>query len=246
MRPQAAFRHPFPSLVAALLLSWTLAGCAAAPAPVAAPEAAAPTRDLSTLWVRTAAEHDGLFYQIYEQATERLEELAAGREPGTWAVALDADETVIDNSGFQVMMAGRPFDRDLWTQWVDRAEAPPLPGVLPFLARVQELGGRIAIVTNRDEIHCPATVRDFDEYDIPYDVILCRTTTSEKEPRWDAVEQGTAAPDLPPLEIVMWLGDNIQDFPGAGQELKGRGESAHERFGDDWFLLPNPMYGSWD
>lgn len=234
------------SLLLALSLPLGLAGCAAAPAPVAAPEAAAPPVDLSTLWVRTAAEHDGLFFQIYEQATERLEELAAGREPGTWAVALDADETVIDNSGFQVMMAGRPFDRELWTEWVDRIEAPPLPGVLPFLARVEELGGRIAIVTNRDEVHCPATERDFEKYDIPYDVMLCRTTTSEKEPRWDAVEDGTAAPGLPPLDIVLWLGDNIQDFPGAGQELEGQGAEAYDRFGDDWFLLPNPMYGSWD
>jgi predicted secreted acid phosphatase len=60
------------------------------------------------------------------------------------------------------------------------------------------------------------------------------------------VQQGTADADLPPLEVLMWVGDNIQDFPGLGQNLRMMAGPSYGRFGERYFLLPNPMYGSWE
>ncbi len=199
-------------------------------------------------WVRDSAEHSANLIQVYRFAGEVLEAKAADLEPGTWAVALDADETVIDNSLYQKerTLIGEEYDRDSWGKWVARREAPPLPGALIFLSRVQELGGKIAIVTNRRHAHCPDTEANFRSFSIPFDVILCKKQDSRKESRWQQIEDGTAAPDLPPLDIVMWLGDNIQDFPDLDQHLRDEPEEAFERFGIDFFAFPNPMYGSWD
>ena len=175
--------------------------------------------------------------------------MAADLEPGTWAVALDADETVIDNSLYQKERAGLGlgFDSESWGEWVARKEATPLPGALGFLARVRDLGGKIAIVTNRRHSQCPDTEANFRSVSIPFDVILCRLPDQpRKEARWRRVEDGTAAEGLPPLDIVMWLGDNIEDFPDLGQELRNHPEAAFERFGLEYFVLPNPMYGSWE
>ena len=45
-----------------------------------------------------------------------------------------------------------------------RREATPLPGAAAFLARVRELGGRIAIVTNRLESECADTEAVFQTH----------------------------------------------------------------------------------
>ena len=39
--------------------------------------------------------------------------------------------------------------------------------------------------------------------------------------------------------------DNIMDFPDTTQSIRAKGESAFTEFGARWFVLPNPMYGSW-
>ena len=81
---------------------------------------------------------------------------------------------------------------------------------------------------------------------MPFDVILCRGETPDKHPRWESVANGTASPDLPPLEIVMWVGDNIHDFPGLDQELRFASSDEFSDFGDMFIVLPNPLYGSWE
>lgn len=231
-----------------------LAGCATAgqapPAPAPAPAPAAAALPPALHWARTSAEREAIFVQTYRLATARLERVAAGRPEGTWAVSVDADETVIDNSLYEKELAerGEEFTLESWTGWVGRRAAPPLPGAVAFLTRVKELGGYVAVVTNRDEIHCPDTEANFREHQIPFDVILCRPDPArgEKEPRWEAIEQGTAHPDLPPVDVVLWIGDNIQDFPDLTQELRHQPAGAFDAFGVRYFVLPNPVYGSWE
>ena len=89
---------------------------------------------------------------------------------------LDADETVIDNSLYQLERerAGLPFDGPSWHEWTKRREALPQPGAKAFLARVRELGGRIAIVTNRAVSECPDTEAVFRAHGLVYDVMLCK------------------------------------------------------------------------
>ena len=139
----------------------------------------------------------------------------------------------------------RETSDELWDAWVARRAAPSMPGAIDFLQLVHRLGGRIAVVTNRIEDHCPDTRANFRAYDIPFDVILCRTGDRQKEPRWELIERGATPADLPPLEIVMWLGDNIGDFPDLDQGLRHRSADSFNGFGDRYFAFPNPTYGSW-
>ncbi|HKI85337.1 MAG TPA: HAD family acid phosphatase [Thermoanaerobaculia bacterium] len=200
-------------------------------------------------WLSYSAEHRAIFLEVYGWATKTIEAEAKNRPRGTWAVALDADETVIDNSAYEreLVERGEVYGSASWGQFVHRMDSPPLPGALEFLQRVRELGGKIAIVTNRHQELCPVTRADFDKYHIPYDVILCRPrgASARKEPRWQAVENGTAKPGMPALPILMWLGDNIEDFPGGYQSLATAPSRALEKFGRRYFVLPNPVYGSW-
>ena len=212
------------------------------------PQPAASELPKEIRWVRGSAEYPAVLVQTYRLARAALERRAAGREPGTWAVAIDADETLISNSEQSkeaALGAGGSF-AEQWDAWVERRAAPALPGAREFLERVHELGGKVAVVTNRRQRHCPQTADNLRAQRLPFDVVLCRGEDRDKSPRWQSVEDGTASPELPPLEIVMWLGDNIHDFPGLDQELRFAGPEAMGEFGDRFFVLPNPLYGSWE
>lgn len=201
-------------------------------------------------WVRNSAEYRTAMLQTYRLAAERLEEAVQGLQPGTWAVTLDGDETVVNNSQYQKERAalGKGYDEASWQEWVRRRESPPLPGAVAFLQKARQLGGRIVIVTNRKQAICDATRETFEKYEIPNDAILCAPDqgSSEKEPRWEMIQNGTTPQGLPPLRIVMWVGDNIQDFPGLDQSLRTRPDADFADFGRTFILLPNPMYGSWE
>jgi len=212
------------------------------PAPARLPE--------SIRWVRDSAEHRALFLQVYRSATEHVEREAATRAPGTWAVVLDADEAVIDNSAYEVerIEGDVPFNAASWHEWTARRKAVPLPGAATFLARVRTLGGKIAIVTNRTERECPDTEAVFRAHDLLFDVMLCKPDAgpSDKNPRFEAVARGTTPAGLPPLDIVAFIGDNMFDFPGLSQAIVKEGDEGFAEFGVRFFVLPNPMYGSWN
>lgn len=231
-----------------LLLAALLGGCRAT-MPAAAPVAAtAEDLPLEIHWVRNSAEYQAILAQTYRLAGEALERRAAGRESGTWAVAIDADETLISNalqSKERALGQNRPFE-EVWDEWVNRREAPALPGAKAFLERVRDLGGVIAVVTNRRAHHCEATSDNLEHLGMPFDVILCRDDESDKTPRWRSVEQGTTGADLPPVEILMWVGDNIRDFPDLDQDLRLESTADFSDFGERFFILPNPLYGSWE
>jgi 5'-nucleotidase (lipoprotein e(P4) family) len=238
-------------VLSSVLLLLVVVGCATrgTQSPVAElkPEAEPAELTDAVQWMRNSAEYQAVMLQTYALASDRLRSLVADKGRGTWAVASDADETILDNSPYarDVLLNGRELTDAGWDAWVARRAAPPLPGAIEFLELVHQLGGHIAIVTNRRSEHCADTRANFRAFDIPFDVMLCREEDRRKEPRWERVENGTASRDLPPLEIVLWIGDNIQDFPGLDQSIRQEDAAAFGEFGYRFFAVPNPTYGSW-
>ena len=241
-----------------LLLALASANCrsarttsvsAPAPPPATASTAGAAAVPDSIKWVRGSAEYMAAFEQTYRLATARIEAESQTHAAGSWAVILDADETVLNNSLYQEerARAGLGFSEESWAAWVKRREATPLPGVATFLTRVHQLGGRIAVVTNRLQSVCPDTEAVFARYQLVYDAMLCRIdgSPSDKNPRFQAVAAGRTPAGASPLDVVAYVGDNILDFPGLSQSVRSQGAAALADFGSRFFLLPNPMYGSW-
>jgi 5'-nucleotidase (lipoprotein e(P4) family) len=214
------------------------------PAEAAAPPSASRPSD-ALLWARTSAEHHAAYMQGFKAATRRVE-IATRKVVKPWAVILDVDETILDNSQFEVDQAGKPFDPQAFDTWCAREEAVALPGSREFLRRIRQLGGRIVLVTNRSQASCDHTRSNLGKQDLPFDEVLCKADTDDKNGRFQAVQLGTSPSTLPPLSVVLWVGDNIQDFPGMTQKaLRDAPDSAFVEFGDKYIVLPNPMYGSW-
>ena len=116
-----------------------------------------------------------------------------------------------------------------------------MPGAKEFIDTILDgLKGRVVLVTNRKQDQCSTTEDNLRTLQIRYERILCdRLGDSDKNGRFNAVikgEPGIAAP----LNVLIWIGDNIQDFP----VLTQASPSDFSDFGTRYFALPNPMYGS--
>lgn len=226
---------------------------ACSPAPRQVP-ATAPTPTLGAAyptelrWVRTSAEYRALTLQTYRAAGSQLVSASQGLARESWAVILDADETVLDNSEYQKRLgsAHARYSDSTWAVWVRESAAPAAPGAGEFTRQVHALGGLVAIVTNRAEPLCEVTRKNLAQAGIQADIVLCQSPgVSDKNPRFRQIQSGTAMPGIPPLKVLEWVGDNIQDFPILTQ-IARTDPAALAEFGSRYFVLPNPMYGSWE
>ena len=198
-------------------------------------------------WFRLSAEYRALARQAYGVAGEGLPELSRGLAAGSWGVILDADETILDNSEYERrrFLADSGYTDASWLAWVNERAAAAVPGAVDFTKRVRALGGRVIVVTNRADSLCGPTRANLASIGVEADAVLCQPAgETDKNPRFDRVARGSAVSGLPPLRIVEWLGDNIMDFPHLTQSARNDPAQLAD-FGKRYFILPNPMYGSW-
>jgi 5'-nucleotidase (lipoprotein e(P4) family) len=218
----------------------------------------------ANLYMQTAAEYHAVCLQTYSLATERLrQKLAATRLAGAPpAVVMDLDETVLDNSAFQSFL-----DRDrlnysdaLWGVWERDfpKEAGLIPGAKAFIETAEQLGVTVVYISNRDEKLRDSTIAALRQNGLSLEGIdnrlLLKTTTSDKTERRKIVEGR--------FNVLIYLGDNLRDFSeefkasqlapndDAGQkkaiaERADRVRRSNYHWGNDWFILPNPVYGEW-
>ncbi len=202
-------------------------------------------------WVKTADEYKACCEQTYRGAMARLKDLARNEKAGSWCAVLDVDETVLCNVDFQVALAQakKGYDRGMWNDWCLKGVAPVMPGAKEFCALVRELGGKVVLITNRQNPPLKyATAKNLDEQGVVYDALLLREGVYEKDgdktARRADVEKGeikTLTVKLPPLKILMLVGDQCDDLYAKGATF----DSVKERYAKDLVMLPNPMYGDW-
>lgn len=203
--------------------------------------------EMSTLWFQVSAEARAQFYQSYNLAKLRLDEyLAKPRKGKTPAVVTDVDETVLDNSPYQAwtILKRRSYPAG-WTEWVNKAEAKPLPGALEFFQYAASKGVTVFYVTNRNMEERSGTVENLKKFKFPFaDTIhvIVRTEESSKQNRRNAIAEQ--------YDIVLLCGDNLNDLSEFGKmfnELRStKVDEMKNEFGSRFIMLPNPMYGDWE
>lgn len=205
---------------------------------------------MSVLWFQTSGEAKALYYQGYNIGKMRLEKLLKknpkkkGVKP---AVVLDIDETIVDNSPYQawnvVSGTGYPVN---WNQWIDRAEAKPLPGAVDFLNYANAKGVEIFYISNRSEAQKAATIKNLKQIGAPQadarHILLQQPGEKGKETRRQQVAKTH--------DILLLFGDNLGDFSGFDNlSAAGRVQAVENRkdeFGRKLIVFPNPMYGDWE
>ena len=193
-------------------------------------------------WIRQSIEYRALCEQLFRQTTVAiLRKVKTEKNSDNLAVVVDLDETVLDNSLYQVerWKAGLSFTQDSWSEWVNREEAGLVPGAKELLKAVRKKGVRVVFVSNRMNENLEPTRRNLLALEVlaPNDLFLLRLDKDDvKEVRRREVNEGKARmKKVGPLKVVGYVGDQMGDFP-SGQA---------KEFGKTSFLLPNPMYGKW-
>jgi 5'-nucleotidase (lipoprotein e(P4) family) len=252
-------RRRFSERVAVLLcaaLTTLSAGCASAPR-------AQPNLD-ATLWVQTAAEYGAVTRSIYLAALQRLPALladsawsAAPEQDGNFsslpaAVILDVDETVLDNSPYQarLLVAGDSYSSDTWASWVDERIADPVPGALEYTIGAESMGITVFYLTNRRVSQERATRDNLEALGFPLRPDLDVILTRGEQPDWHGTKSTRRSVVASTHRVLMLVGDDLNDFVDVdGLTVDGRDDVAArygEYWGDGWYMLPNPTYGSWE
>ena len=163
------------------------------------------------------------------------------KSSGNLAVVVDLDETVLNNSLYQVerWKSGLSFTQDSWSDWVKREEAKLVSGAKDFLIAVRKKGVRVIFLSNRMNNNLKPTQGNLEALGVldPSDLFLLRENKSDtKEIRRKEVLEGTGRmKEVGPLKVIGYVGDQMGDFPN----------DRIDDFGKINFLLPNPMYGKW-
>jgi acid phosphatase len=186
------------------------------------------------------------------------------------AVVMDVDETVLDNSEPQARMLldGTCLGEfaATWDAWIAERRAPAVPGAVGFVRAARRMSDawgrpvRVFFVTNREcrpragsPSGCPqeddtaANLRALG-LDVPTlrEDLMFRGERAE----WESEKLARRLVVANTHRIVLNVGDDLADFlPDVRRQPVAERERARcaerERWGRQWFMVPNPIYGSW-
>lgn len=230
-------------------------------------ESTAPAYDalLSALWMQKGAEYGASTLQSYRTAVLALDAAladpsrsAAMEQEGLSfeglppAVILGVDETVLSNLPFYARLIEdrEPYNEALWGQWVERAESAAVPGALEFIRTAEARGVKVFFVSNRGVESEEATRRNLERIGVSLDPEE-DTLLMLGEHHWSSDKSDRRAHIGADYRIVLIVGDDLNDFVSGArtQEPEERAALVERHLGQwgrDWFILPNPLYGSWE
>lgn len=251
-----------------LCLPLLLAACATAQVVETSP-------DLATLWTASSAEYHAVSRQVYRTASLALPGLIAdktwsaipyqtGADDLPPAIIMDIDQTVVNGVDFQLGYEP-PFTTEKFDDWNATHTAAAVPGAPEFVKLARDLGVQVFFLTNRScndtaEAACvqkPITVQDLVEAGIP--AVDSGVSLVGEQPDWRSEKKVRRDHIAENYRVIMLFGDNLGDFipcvnrtPLApcteGGTIANRLALTIEHdayWGAGWFILPNPMYGSW-
>jgi acid phosphatase len=182
------------------------------------------------------------------------------------AIIFDVDETLMTNVDFQLMLEP-PFRNSKLEDWNVANVAEAIPGAVEFVHLARSAGVEAFFVTNRPceakpgvDDPCPqqaTTVQDLVEIGIPADAD--NVMLAHEQPGWDREKSTRREHIARTHRVIMLVGDDLGDFIPCTRHrplepctqaatIASRREATNRHrdyWGAGWFILPNPMHGSW-
>lgn len=182
------------------------------------------------------------------------------------AIILDVDETAVSNAAFQATFEP-PFTNSKLDAWNEAGKARAIPGLVDFARLAREAGVELFFVTNRPcekkagtDAACPqeaVTVQDLIEAGIETDAD--HVMLANERPEWDREKVVRRNLIGETHRVIMLVGDDLSDFIPCARSSprkpcteratnESRDVATYEYskyWGAGWFVLPNPMHGSW-
>ncbi len=182
------------------------------------------------------------------------------------AIIFDVDETLVSNVGFQKLLVP-PFKNSDLDDWNASNTAVAIPGAVAFTKLARSLGVELFFVTNRpceqksdSTGACPqqtVTLQDINEVGITAD--SDHLMLANERPDWDREKVIRRDLIAQSYRIIMLIGDDLSDFipcvrnkiyepckdDATAASRRNQTELYERYWGAGWYVLPNPMHGSW-
>jgi acid phosphatase len=220
---------------------------------------------LATLWTQRAVEFKGNAMTVYALARLRLDQALADKnwtaapveQKGDFAnlppaIVLDVDETVLDNSLYQVwnMKTGNPFNIDTWNAFCNAQVSRAVPGAVEFTKYADSKGVKVFYVTNRGAVVEKPTRENMDKLGFPMGGNVDTFLMQGEQKDWGSKKGTRRAFIAKDYRILLEFGDNFGDFDdrytsSEADRLKFFDENK-DRWGREWLVIANPTYGSFE
>jgi acid phosphatase len=220
---------------------------------------------LATLWTQTSVEFKGNALTVYALGRLRLDQALTDKgwtaapveQKGDFAnlppaVVLDVDETVLDNSLYQVWMmkAGKTFSTKTWNEFCDAKVSKAVPGAVEFTKYAESKGIKVFYVTNRGVEVEKSTRENMEKLGFPMGGNVDTFLMQNEKPDWGSAKGTRRAVIAKDYRILLNFGDNFGDFDDRYRsslpDRQKAFDESKERWGREWLVIANPTYGSFD
>jgi 5'-nucleotidase (lipoprotein e(P4) family) len=170
------------------------------------------------------------------------------------AVVFDIDETVLLNLGYEYgdALNAREYDAARWDRWertgTDAVVAPP--GAVFTLDELRRIGVTIVFNSNRSAANATATALALKKAYLG-SAKHGETLFLKGDDASGSRKDGRRATIAERYCVVAMVGDQLGDFSDAFGAIESPAkrrdvatETTAQKWGNGWFLLPNPVYGS--
>ncbi|KQN06600.1 acid phosphatase [Sphingobium sp. Leaf26] len=172
-----------------------------------------------------------------------------------FAAVFDVDETVMLNTGYEYHDAktGKGFDAAAWDKWEKTGEGAvgPVPGADHVLGALRKLGVTVIFNTNRSAANADATARAIKAAGLG-EAVHGQTLYLSGDDAMGSRKDGRRWTIAIKYCVIALGGDQLGDFSdlfNAGQSVPDRRAATMRLpiaglWGNGWFVMPNPVYGS--
>ena len=219
------------------------------------------------LWLRTSVEFDALTRQTFAAATQKLgealvnpdwhalveaERTGAAKPDRPPCVVVDVDETLLDNSVFQLerIQSDTEYQTDVWNEFVQRRASPAIEGAVDFVKACRAGGVKVFFVTNREAKVEAATRDNLISQGLMNSSDPDQILSKDEQPEWTSDKATRRREVGQKYRVLLLVGDDLNDFLSAKNltiaQRKQLYVANQKNWGQSWFVVPNPNYGSWE
>jgi 5'-nucleotidase (lipoprotein e(P4) family) len=202
------------------------------------------------LWQKSA-ESTALQIQAYHLAKFRIDE-DKKKHPNTKKdkaiIIVDVDETIVSNIEYQIKLAieGTAHNPQNWLEWIRSKKSVAITGAIDFFNYATSMGYEVAYLTNRKKIEFDDTHAALKELGFPIkkEFLFVKEGPDHAKP-FHRKEIGKNH------RIALHIGDNLIDFNEIYEhkstvDRKVLTLKEQAKFGTEYIILPNSMYGDWE
>jgi len=220
---------------------------------------------LATLWTQRSVEYKANALTVFALAKIRLDEALADKswtaapaeQKGDFAnlppaVVLDVDETLVDNSLYQVWMLknNQTFSTKTWNEFCAAQVSLAIPGAVEFTKYADSKGVKVFYITNRDASTEKDTRANMEKLGFPMGGNVDTFLMQGEQKEWASAKSTRRAVVAKDYRILLSIGDNFGDFDDRYRSSEADRMKAFDSdkayFGKQWLMIANPTYGSFD